>query len=126
MQAKRMGPGYEIFYDNSGKGDVILRDTRSSNSVVVPQSKLIQIFGNKTTKSENNDKATKLMDLLQLNFINKESNIEVYNGSTASEDLVFEGTINNLKNETESMSAIAESIIDSIWNEKDITIILVD
>ena len=102
MQAKRMGPGYEIFYDNSGKGDVILRDTRSSNSVVVPQSKLIQIFGNKTTKSENNDKATKLMDLLQLNFINKESNIEVYNGSTASEDLVFEGTINNLKNETES------------------------
>ena len=51
---------------------------------------------------------------------------KTFDSMTALGPNVFEGTINNLKNETESMSAIAESIIDSIWNEKDITIILVD
>lgn len=135
MQEKITGAKYEMYFDGSNQGDVIIRDIKSSHSVVVPCEDLIRIFtvDNSSNDSTESNQGMSLINFFKLNLIDKHAFIEIFQGSTSEMDCIFRGEIFDLltmyNKEPEGNNyyqAIGNSNIYSIWNENSITKILLE
>lgn len=146
MQRKKVGKGYKIYYDDDMQGDIILINDQGS-SITIPQVEMQDMIAEYCNTNNTNQHQSsvpeyfKLNDILQLNIIDTSKNIEVYQDSTADSDMVFEGTINCLiysiieeieargKSEhgkKEYYASLIDKTIASIYDEDDITIILLN
>lgn len=135
MQVKKSGVGYEMYYDSNKEGDVIIRDVRGSQSVVVPFIDMCRIF--KSTEIVNVDDSEgkmSLIYLLSLNMINRSAMLKVYEGSTSDQDCVFKGTAGDFidcyspQDTIDYYNRIGNLPVYSVWNDSDSnnTIILLE